>query len=95
MEKHRNYLLHTRVTYDLRVCHVFDSRSFVQVRGHCQEMHKSYLGHVMENKLDFDTDIACDRKICPDLGIWSIVQVQGHFKKVVHQLLSDREKLEQ
>lgn len=35
----------------------------------------------MENKLDFDTDIACDRKICPDLGIWSIVQVQGHFKK--------------
>lgn len=28
------FLLHTKITYDLRVCHNFDPRSFWQVQGH-------------------------------------------------------------
>lgn len=37
----------------------------------------------MENdqKLNLDTNIACDLKIYPDLEIWLLVQVQGQWKR--------------
>lgn len=43
MEKHWRYLFHLKVaydTYDMRVCHDFDLRSFVQVKGQWKEKCK-------------------------------------------------------
>ena len=40
MEKHWKFLLHTKIAYDLRVCHDLDPRSFGQGQGHWQKKCK-------------------------------------------------------
>lgn len=40
MEKHRNFLLHTKIACDLRLCYDFDLRSFEQIQGHWKEKCK-------------------------------------------------------
>lgn len=35
MEKHRTFLLHIKIAYDLSVCQELDPGSVVEVQGHC------------------------------------------------------------
>lgn len=37
MEKHWMFLLHTKIAYDLRMCHALDPSSFGKVQGHLKE----------------------------------------------------------
>lgn len=41
MKRHWTVLPHVKISYDLRVCHDFDPRSFVQVQGHWREKSNS------------------------------------------------------
>lgn len=34
IERHWNFLLHTKIDFNLKVCHDFDGRSFRQVQDH-------------------------------------------------------------
>ena len=76
MEKHWKFLLHTKIAYDLRVCHDLDPRSFGQGQGHwqkkCKERHWKFL---------LSTKIAYDLGVCHDLDPMSFWQVKVTGRK--------------
>lgn len=43
MEKHRTFLLHRKIAYDLSVCQELDPGSVVEVQGHCFKKNASFL----------------------------------------------------
>lgn len=60
------------------VCNDLDPRSFVQFQDHCRKFLLGPYLIIVEND---QKQNSFDLKICLDLELWLIVQVQGHRKK--------------
>lgn len=91
-------LLHIQIGFDPMVCLGLDPQSCVQVQGHCKRKctNPSWPYFVMEKdrKLNFDTKIAWDLNICPDLELWPSASSQEKIMafqqmKYLHVLSED------
>ena len=76
MEKHWKFLLHTKIAYDLRVCHDLDPRSFGQGQSHWQKfVSGQYVSYGETLKVPTSHKEHYDLRVCHDFDTRSFGQV--------------------